>query len=156
SDNAVVTKNLALIDTAMAGLGSVKPAVASLPGIHIAEQDPYTSWIERTSPTSVLLVTRPDPKAATLARSLSVLPRIASVTHVGNATKPPPKLEISRAAPPDDDAAAPACESTICTLPSGFGSFIGSERPIAEGSADAAREHRIQVAALYFGRWVPT
>src|SRR5215470_12337652 len=104
SGNAVVAKNLALIDTAMAGLGTVKPAVASLPGIRIAEQDPYASWIERISPTSVLLVTRPDPKAATLARSLGVLPSIANVTVVAEATKPP-KAEISRAAPLDDGVA---------------------------------------------------
>ncbi len=151
SGNAVVAKNLDLIETAMARLGPVEPVAASFPGIRVAEQDPYTSWIERMSPTSVLVVTRPDPKIATLARSLGVLPRIAAVSAAANAIAPP-RLEMSRAAPAEGGTAAAKCERPMCTLSQPtFGSFLGGEGPIAEGRPDPTRDGRIEIAALQSG-----
>ena len=145
--NPVVARNLDLIETAMARLGPVEPVAGSLPGIRVAEQDPYTSWIERMSPTSVLVVTRPDTKTATLARSLGVLPRIAAVSAATSAV-----AEISRAAPAQGGAAAAGCEGAMCTLPQpAFGSFLGGEGPIAEGRPDPARDGRIEIAALQSG-----
>ena len=145
--NPVVAKNLDLVETAMAQLGPVQPQVAaSLARIRVAEQDPYVSWIERISPTSVLVVTRPDPKTATLARSLGVLPRIAAVSAAPNTVRVP-KLEASRAAPAEGGAASAGCKAAMCT----FGSFLGSERPIAEGRPDPARDGRIEIAALQSG-----
>ena len=149
--NPVVARNLDLIETAMARLGPVAPVAASLPGIRVAQQDPYTSWIERMSPTSVLVVTRPDSKTATLARSLGVLPRIAAVSAPTSAVAPP-KLEMSRAAPAEGGAAAAGCEGAMCTLSQpAFGSFLGGEEPIAEGRPHPARDGRIEIAALQSG-----
>lgn len=149
--NPVVAKNLDLIETSMARLGTAEPLAASLPGIRIADQDPYTSWIERMSPTSVLVVTRPDPATATLARSLGVLPRIAAVTVAAHAVVPP-KLEVSRAEPAEGGAASAGCDGPMCVLSQPpFGSFLGGTGPIPEERPDPARDGRIEIAALQGG-----
>jgi hypothetical protein len=148
--NPVVAKNLDLIETSMAQLGTAEPLAASLPGIRIAEQDPYTSWIERMSPTSVLVVTRPDPETATLARSLGVLPRIAAVSVAAHAVVPP-KLEVSRAEPTEGGATSAGCDGPMCVLSRPPFGFLGGAGPIPEEHPDPARDGRIEIAALQGG-----
>jgi hypothetical protein len=136
--NPVVTANLDMVSAAMAESGDAKADVAlSIPGIHVAALDPYASWIERTSPTSVLVVTRPDPATTALTRSLGVLPRIAAITAKADVNVPP-DIELSHPAAADGRAVAPgipaACQSALCASSQRpLGPYPRNGNPIAGG-----------------------
>jgi hypothetical protein len=150
--NPVVTANLDMVSAAMADSEDAKVDVAlSIPGIHVAARDPYASWIERTGPTSVLVVTRPDPVTTALTRSLGVLPRIAAITAKADVNVPP-DFGLSRPAA-DRRAVAPgipaACQSPLCASPQlSLSSYLRDAMPMAGDPIDAPTDGYVEHAAL--------
>ena len=153
-DNPVVVANLDIVSAAIAGPGNNDADVAlSVPGIQVAARDAYAAWIERTGPTSVLIVMRPDPAVVALTRSLGVLPQITAVSTKGH-VKMAPDTGPSTPATAGGSGAAPdgSCQEPSCVPPQlPLTPYLKEARPVAARPIAVSTTGYVELAALLAG-----